>query len=332
MLAYTLPAISPPHRAGFVRASTGTRSSAGTGGSGTYCPPPMRGTSSSHGRSSARYSLPCRNASASGGHMSPCTGGPVTQYTTSASRDHAAASPRGGKVAARAVTAPMVRAPTVIGRIVSAARWATATRCGRWEGGGAPGRNRTRDLMVRSHPLCPLSYGRARGHCMGLALLGPTRPGSNESPVGRVAWTDDVSYPSAESFEVAPGRRGRCDYSLGLRVPLTDPNQQWHAGRVFLPGANGLARSSRCVGSDRRHDPAALASHGHAPARRYRRHCWWGALDIHQLLLLHLGTRHRGALRPDIGILDQHRKHDCPTSGWHCHGLVGWPCACRRRS
>src|SRR5438105_6963138 len=26
---------------------------------------------------------------------------------------------------------------------------------------GAPGRNRTRDLMVRSHPLCPLSYGRA---------------------------------------------------------------------------------------------------------------------------------------------------------------------------
>jgi len=34
-------------------------------------------------------------------------------------------------------------------------------------GRSAPGRNRTRDLMVRSHPLCPLSYGRASAHSIG---------------------------------------------------------------------------------------------------------------------------------------------------------------------
>src|SRR5437773_7430463 len=37
-----------------------------------------------------------------------------------------------------------------------ALRWHTRLRLR-----GAPGRIRTRDLMVRSHPLCPLSYGRA---------------------------------------------------------------------------------------------------------------------------------------------------------------------------
>ena len=45
--------------------------------------------------------------------------------------------------------------------------WGESGLVARVRGQGAPGRNRTRDLMVRSHPLCPLSYGRARRHCMG---------------------------------------------------------------------------------------------------------------------------------------------------------------------
>src|SRR5882762_5142654 len=52
--------------------------------------------------------------------MSPCTGGPVTQYAMSATSDHAAASPSGGsRNVARVVRAAILCAPTVIGGILA---------------------------------------------------------------------------------------------------------------------------------------------------------------------------------------------------------------------
>ena len=111
--------------------------------------------------------------------------------------------------------------------------------------------------MVRSHPLCPLSYGRS-GHCMGRLQQSP-RTASNDSLVSDVGLADGGTESEQSRSEERIGGLGGADgRRMHFAIAICDaeryPTRVVHCVR--------LARASCGPNLDRyrRDGHAALAS------------------------------------------------------------------------